>query len=101
MSLVRGSARRRVVHGVLGMLLALSAVMLLASPLLPHGPACQLKARVDCTACTLDSASGAVSAVPPPVGDAMAAAPAAVIPTPEAAPLSRPPSPTAGRAPPA
>ncbi len=83
------------------MLLALSAVVLLASPLLPHGPACQLKARTDCTACTLDSASGAVSLPAAPVVLALSPTRDVVAPAREAEPVSPPSAPSAGRAPPA
>jgi hypothetical protein len=58
MSTFRGVARHPVVCCVMRTLLALCVAALVASPLLPHDPSCHIKARTDCTACTLDLASG-------------------------------------------
>ena len=57
MSLVRGCARRRIVHGVVEVLLAVCVLVLLGSVLLPHGPACDGTVRADCAACTIDAAA--------------------------------------------
>jgi len=62
MSAVHGFSRRPGVRFVMRVLLSIWVAALVASPLLLHDAACHVKTRTDCTACTLDLASGDVRA---------------------------------------
>lgn len=101
MSFARGLARRSLAAIALRALLAVCALVLLGSALVAHGPACDGKLRTECTACTLDAASGAVR-TPSVAADVHLAAAGAAEPfiyrRPPLAPRS---APIDGRAPPA
>jgi hypothetical protein len=101
MSTFRGVARHPLVRTVLRTLLALCVGVLVGSPLLPHDLACHVKARTDCTACTLDCASGDVKAHGSPGATALAPQGDSILAARRAAPLTPSFSPVADRAPPA
>jgi hypothetical protein len=101
MSTFRGVARQPVVFALLRGLLALCVVVLVGSPLLPHDPACHVKARTDCTACTLQCASGDVRAHTAPGATLLTPRTEGVFIPVDSLTPSLALAPTSGRAPPA
>jgi hypothetical protein len=101
MSSFRGVTRRPVVCSALRWLLALCVAVLVGSPLLPHDASCHVKARTDCTACTLDCASGDVRAHTAPGAVALAPLGAPLASAGDTTPLRLALSLKTGRAPPA